>query len=230
MSYMQYYKEILYPEQDKILSILKSCELPFYLTGGTAVSRGYFNHRFSDDLDLFVNNDSNFQKDLDRIFDALEKAGINIEFSSSSPDYQRIYVDKGLFGLSEKGLKIDFVNDIPFHVGSITETPVYYKTDSVKNILSNKYTAIYRISIKDAVDIREIAKHYSFNWAEIIQDANEKESGIDEKEVAFILSSFTENDFDKIKWINKPDFYDFIRDLETITKNILQKSNNSLFR
>jgi hypothetical protein len=27
----------------------------FYLSGGTAASRGYLHHRFSDDLDLFVN-------------------------------------------------------------------------------------------------------------------------------------------------------------------------------
>jgi len=32
----------------------------FYLTGGTAVSRAYLQHRFSDDLDLFVNYDKRF--------------------------------------------------------------------------------------------------------------------------------------------------------------------------
>jgi len=35
---------------------VKKSGTPFYLTGGTALSRGYFNHRYSDDLDLFVNN------------------------------------------------------------------------------------------------------------------------------------------------------------------------------
>lgn len=30
------------------------------MTGGTAASRGYLNHRFSDDLDLFVNDDASF--------------------------------------------------------------------------------------------------------------------------------------------------------------------------
>ncbi|MFH1146292.1 MAG: nucleotidyl transferase AbiEii/AbiGii toxin family protein [Pseudomonadota bacterium] len=34
--------------------------LPFYLTGGTALSRHYFAHRYSDNLDLFVNKDPDF--------------------------------------------------------------------------------------------------------------------------------------------------------------------------
>lgn len=55
-SYMEYYKESLYPFQDRILKSVESLLLPFYLTGGTALSRFYFKHRFSDDLDLFVNN------------------------------------------------------------------------------------------------------------------------------------------------------------------------------
>ena len=31
-----YYEEILYPLQNGVLSTLAACEVPFYLTGGTA--------------------------------------------------------------------------------------------------------------------------------------------------------------------------------------------------
>lgn len=72
--YSTYYSKVLYPEQDRVLNILKNCELPFYLTGGTAVSRGYLNHRYSDDLDLFVNNDAFFQKHIKKAITSLEKA------------------------------------------------------------------------------------------------------------------------------------------------------------
>ncbi|HPK45112.1 MAG TPA: nucleotidyl transferase AbiEii/AbiGii toxin family protein, partial [Spirochaetota bacterium] len=37
-----------------MLNCVKNLNLPFYLTGGTALSRGYFNHRYSDDIDLFT--------------------------------------------------------------------------------------------------------------------------------------------------------------------------------
>ncbi|MCL5031291.1 MAG: nucleotidyl transferase AbiEii/AbiGii toxin family protein [Bacteroidetes bacterium] len=56
----EFYIRSLYPFQDGILNILRELKLPFYLTGGTPLSRFYFKHRYSDDLDLFVNDDSSF--------------------------------------------------------------------------------------------------------------------------------------------------------------------------
>ena len=55
-----YYEETLYPLQNGVLSTLAACEAPFYLTGGTALHRHYFGYRYSDDLDLFVNQDAGF--------------------------------------------------------------------------------------------------------------------------------------------------------------------------
>lgn len=49
-----YYFEVLYPFQDRVLRILNALETGFYLGGGTAASRGYLQHRFSDDLDFFM--------------------------------------------------------------------------------------------------------------------------------------------------------------------------------
>lgn len=40
----------LYPFQDRVLQLISALETDFYLTGGTAASRGYLNHRFSEDL------------------------------------------------------------------------------------------------------------------------------------------------------------------------------------
>jgi len=44
----------LYRLQDRVLMHLKRADHGFYLTGGTALSRGYYRHRYSDDLDFFV--------------------------------------------------------------------------------------------------------------------------------------------------------------------------------
>src|SRR4051794_23764818 len=52
-----FYFERLYPLQDRILAVLTGVDTGFYLTGGTAASRGYLQHRLSDDLDFFVNDD-----------------------------------------------------------------------------------------------------------------------------------------------------------------------------
>jgi len=55
-----FYLGRLYPMQDRILARLAPIETGFYLTGGTAASRAYLHHRFSDDLDLLVNDDDRF--------------------------------------------------------------------------------------------------------------------------------------------------------------------------
>ena len=54
------YNNRLYPLQDKVLALFAAT--PFYLTGGTALSRGYYQHRYSDDLDLFVNGHPDFSR------------------------------------------------------------------------------------------------------------------------------------------------------------------------
>ena len=95
-------------------------------------------------------------------------------FENTSESFQRIYLNRNKDGLKRNGLKVDFVNDIDVHFGEIQNTSVYYRTDSIRNILSNKYTALYRIAVKDVVDICEIAQNTSFDWKEIISEAKER--------------------------------------------------------
>ena len=141
--YFQYYRESLYPMQDKILSILRNCGSPFYLTGETALSRGYYQHRFSDDLDFFVNGSKTFYSDIEKLLPLIEKDGfvISKDDNYSSPDFLRLSVANENFPANR--LKIDFVNDVPVHFCDYVDTSVYYKTDSIENILTNKYTALY---------------------------------------------------------------------------------------
>ncbi len=56
-----YFLSSIYPLQDVILSALTGVDAGFYLSGGTAASRAYLQHRFSEDLDLFVNDAAEFQ-------------------------------------------------------------------------------------------------------------------------------------------------------------------------
>ena len=58
---------------------------------------------------------------------------------------------------SDALLKLDFVNDVSSHFGEVSNTCVYYRTDSIRNMLANKLTAIFRYASKDVADIREIA-------------------------------------------------------------------------
>jgi predicted nucleotidyltransferase component of viral defense system len=68
----EYYIRKLYPLQDKILRIVASTKNNFYLTGGTALSRFYLNHRFSDDLVFFVNGESDFLLQVDEVINKIK--------------------------------------------------------------------------------------------------------------------------------------------------------------
>jgi len=66
-----HYFSRVYPLQDSVLSRLTALDTGLYLTGGTAASRGYLHHRFSDDLDLFANDAGDFVLWADRVVHAL---------------------------------------------------------------------------------------------------------------------------------------------------------------
>ena len=193
------------------------------------MSRGYLNHRYSDDLDLFVNNDPDFQLHIEKILKAFETEGICIDFSeASSLSFMRIFLEKNKSQLNKNGLKIDFVNDIDVHFGSIQNTEVYYQTDSLRNILSNKYTALYRMSVKDVADICEISKNLAFDWKDIIDEANQKEAGIDLKEVVQIFCSFSDEAIQNVKWTKKIDIVKFRNIMNTVSFDMLKERKNSL--
>ena len=60
-----YYEKKLYPLQDGVLKCVEECRTDFFLTGGTALSRVFYDHRYSDDLDFFVCADENFKSEVE---------------------------------------------------------------------------------------------------------------------------------------------------------------------
>ncbi|MFW5720169.1 MAG: nucleotidyl transferase AbiEii/AbiGii toxin family protein [Candidatus Dojkabacteria bacterium] len=104
----------------------------FYLTGGTALSRAYFHHRYSDDLDFFINNDPDFIRHTEQALQILNNFKIKITIRSES--IVSIIIDESL--------KIDFVNDVSFYSGNTQITEIFNKTDNIQNILSNKVSAL----------------------------------------------------------------------------------------
>jgi len=226
----QYYEENLYPLQDGVLKTISACETRFYLTGGTALSRAYYNHRYSDDLDFFVNNDPDYITQVNLILEALKRDGF-------VPDETSKFIQRDSFtSLCVKhsdwncALKLDFVNDIVAHFGKITSTKLFCRTDSVQNILSNKVTALYRCDAKDVVDIRVIALNYSFNWTDIIREASEKEGGLELPMLAQIMKGLPQDRFDAVKWTQKPLWSDFQQDVDKIVSDLLLGQGNTIYQ
>ena len=82
----------LYAVQDEVLKLVQDENVDFYLTGGTALSRGYLNHRYSDDLDFFINKASDFKLQVERVVGAFKKAGFQPLRQYEDPTYGRCWV------------------------------------------------------------------------------------------------------------------------------------------
>jgi hypothetical protein len=125
-------------------------------------------------------------------------------------------------------LKVDFVNDIATHFGGLTETKLFFRTDSVRNILSNKVSALFRLAAKDLVDLVFLSYRFQFDWSEIVDEAREKDSGIEVSIVAEILSSFPVQKLDEIFWVAPPDVKKIQNDIQQMAKDCLEVKSNSL--
>jgi len=129
----------------------------------------------------------------------------------------------------EVELNIDLVNDVAAHYGRIIDVPILGRIDSMRNILSNKLTALFRSEPKDVVDIQAIAKIEAFSWKSIVNEAKSKEAGVEPEVVYDLLMSFPIKHLDDIKWIKRPEGIDFEQDVKTIANDILFGRENSLY-
>lgn len=190
-----YYEDTLYPLQDRVLKIIGSLATPFYLTGGTALSRCYFQHRYSDDLDFFVNKDHNFKLNAEKIVKALR--GNQVIVNLKTDDFYSLTI--------EKILKIDLVNDVAAHFGDLKKHSIFSRIDNVENILSNKLTALVsRDEPKDIVDLIVIGESKRIDWKKIFTDVNSKAVGIFPPGIAQRLETFPLELLLKIKWVGNP--------------------------
>lgn len=218
----KYYLDKLYLLQDKILNVIRQLELDFYLTGGTALGRCYLNHRYSDDLDFFTNDNKDFNEQCRMAVDSL-KSSWHLDVVTASASFVRVYVK-----FEEQTLKIDFVNDVPAHFGDILKSKIFNRIDSWQNILSFKICALSRLEAKDIADIICIANKYSFDWESIIREAKEKDLSVEPIEVCRLFKQFPVELLKTIKWIGNADSEKLKSHINIIHNDIFTGSINSL--
>ena len=229
-SYSEYYETRLYPLQDGVLRCVEGCGTDFFLTGGTALSRGYYNHRYSDDLDFFVCADEKFNEEVELVLAGLTAAGFRWDdrrdFIRAS-DFMTLAVEAA--GKPDIRLKLDFVNDVAPRFGDLARTRVFNKTDSIRNILSNKLAALFRFEAKDVADIRMICRNHAFSWESILDEARQKEEGVEAPLATEILLGMPESEFRSVRWNTAPSWQAFQADLSIIASDLARGIENSLF-
>lgn len=213
-----FYRDRFYPLQDRVLRVIRSVDSGFYLTGGTAASRGYLNHRYSDDLDFFVNDDERFHLWLERMIIALSHQQQWLcQVLLKEERFARLNLVAG-----DMALKLEWVNDVPARVGDIVDHPALGRLDSPENILANKITALLdREEPKDLVDIWGFCCRMNLSIKEAIENADSKAAGIFPADIARLLCSATPEDWSAIRWVDAPPVEQFLSQLNALGESLL---------
>jgi hypothetical protein len=214
----EYYFRVLYPLQDRVIGILSGLETEFYLTGGTAASRGYLNHRFSDDLDFFVNDAARFVLWAERLVQSLSRIpGWRLDVTLKEERFVRVGIRAG-----EALLKVEMINDVPSRSGEIRDHPVLGRLDSPENILANKVSALLdRGEPKDLADIWGFCCRMGLSLNDAIRGAQSKAAGVFPADLGRALCTTTSSDWELIRWIEAPDVERFKADLDRLGESLI---------
>ncbi len=142
---LRFYQERLYPLQDKVFEVVSAYGDKLYLTGGTALSRFYFDHRLSEDLDFFTPTN-----DLKEIADDLRlrlvDQGFVVEVGKLEIYFARLFIVQENYKL-----KIEFAKEFNLF-DPLLKTDKNIFVNSLQDIGVNKITAFEdRATIKDMV-------------------------------------------------------------------------------
>lgn len=165
---------ILTPHQSQFLEIVgnqKQLTQNFYLTGGTALSEFYYQHRLSEDLDFFNPNSE------------VNQIAIEVFLKKISPKLGIIGIKKTVFlGLvtyilnysDNQQLKIDF-SYYPFPRIESGKKYNGLPIDSVHDIAANKlHTMFMKPRSRDYVDLYFILTRENYSLDKLIIDAKTK--------------------------------------------------------
>lgn len=182
---------------------------PFYLTDGTLLGRFLLNHRYSDDLDFFANDISDFTNEVKRIMEPVMVFFPEVNLLIFQDSFIRyLVVHEGI------QLKIEFINDVRYRVERPERNSTGVMMDTWMNVLSNKVTALSRDAAKDIVDLVFLSFAYSFNWEEVFDHAKKKDASVNEIDASKYLNDC---DLNRLNEVSFPETFDATR----ISKNVL---------
>jgi len=216
------YYQALYDAQDHCLAQIFAEPVGFYLGGGTALSRFYLQHRFSDDLDLFADEPHLFPEYFRQTTARLTAVYPELQVDVDARDFKRVLIHTGSLTL-----KVDFVADRVPRVG-LPQQRHSVIIDCVRNILANKLTAVLdRDEGRDVIDIISIAEHYQFSWKQVLEDAAQK-AIVSAEEIAYRLKSFPSALIDEVPFAKPPDATRVQTAIATLAEELQDGGENSL--
>lgn len=169
---------------DFLVTFFKKCQ-DFFLTGGSALSIFYLDHRFSYDLDFFTRKDIDWNY-LERLFIAVV-IEINAEYSSitKAPFFHRYEIKRNHYREI-----IDFVIEKVPQIDEEKNKFGIITVDTQLEIGINKIcTLLSRTELKDLIDLYFLTKK-GFKIKENIERARQKDSGVEPAIISWLISQF----------------------------------------
>ena len=172
-----------------------------------------------------MNRDSRFPEYVDLVLGCLRSSGHyhDADTTVSADNYVRLVV-----GVADAELQVDLVNDSAPRFGELVSGALYPRIDSVRNMLSNKITALSRLEGKDFADLWTISRNTSFHWSDILREAGMKDAGVAPEVPSQLLRSFPPRLFDSIRWRRRPDRDRFLAELRQMSRDLIELGPNSL--
>jgi len=178
--------EILTEFQKRFINAISKSSLrdSFFLTGGTALSAFYLQHRYSEDLDFFTEIPDEVSRMVPELEKICQKLAIQLEINRRF----KTFINCTISSDKNEHIKIDFAQDTPFRLQPLIfneELGIYI--DNSLDIACNKFSALFdRAETKDFVDIYWIDK-VLFSFDEIYENAKMKHVGLDDYWLAISL-------------------------------------------
>lgn len=231
-------RDKIYAEQDRILTALKKLRnFPFVLSGGTALSRFYFHHRFSEDLDFFCEEiDFSFEK-IEKIMILLRKEGFSCKLSTQSA--RPGHLAAAIYEIGRKTrIKVDFLED-PFSgmwnpVQRKSDAGYTFRVDALDQIYYRKFFAlieqwhkIRRIRrTKDLVDLYALHRYHR-SIEKTVEYYRRHRVPVLEEKLIVIFDSLDEDDLKgrsaDIAGLQKFNLAEVCRRLKRAGENLLNK-------
>lgn len=215
--------EILTSTQNNFLRDFFGRAQEFYLTGGTALSAFYLQHRFSEDLDFFTNDDVAFRRAENIVMDAC--SALNFSFSSIR---LTSYFKHFSIGDGSDFLTLHFAKDVSYHLkpSNAFEGIV---VDSLEDIAANKICAVLgRTEMKDLIDLFFLDQA-GYRVSEYFAHAQQKDGGLTDETLAYALSQFSIKRIPKfmIKPVTTDELKKYLESLiERLVRRSLPSSSN----
>lgn len=178
--------ELLTPLQISLLKEVGQSPLgnAFYLTGGTALSAFYLQHRYSLDLDFFTADPTAVARVPPLMQNIAQQLEAEVTFTRTLDTFLECFLRSG----KDERVEMDFALESPFRLQPLERNPeLQILVDNVTDIACNKLSALFgRAEPKDFVDVYFLCQEL-FTFDQLLELTRQKHLGIDDYWLAVAL-------------------------------------------